>query len=284
MATETLVSATTKSPRARYGTAAGTGPLRQADVDFYHDNGFLRIEEVFTPAESQAQADDLDRLAREWATVDKRWRGPWRKVYMDEETEKNASLEAMHELHHYSQPWLAAVTNAKLVACLTQLLGSDIELHHSVMHNKPPGGQPFPMHQDHPFYPHDDGRYLDVLVHLDDTCHDNGEIRFLAGSHKQGPLPHIVGTEEEPSSPHLPTDRYKLADSVAVPARRGDVVVFSYYTVHGSYINGTDRTRRMVRVGYRHPHNGQSNGRNTGSANLMVAGYRERRGEEPLLS
>ena len=128
------------------------------------------------------------------------------------------------------------------------------------------------MHQDHPL-PHDDGRYLDVLVHLDDTCHDNGEIRLLAGSHKQGPLPHIVGTEEEPSSPHLPTDRYKLADSVAVPAKRGDVVVFSYYTVHGSYINGTDRTRRMVRVGYRHPHNARAT-QEHGSANLMVAGYR----------
>ena len=202
-------------------------------MEFYHENGFLRIEEVFTPAESQAQADDLDRLAREWATEDRRWSGPWRKVYMDDETEKNARLEAMHELHHYSQPWLAAVTNPKLVACLTQLLGPDIELHHSVMHNKPPGGQPFPMHQDHPFYPHDDGRYVDVLVHLDDTRHENGEIRFLAGSHKQGPLPHITGTEEEPSAPHLPTDQYKLPDSVAVPARRGDVVVFSYYTVHG---------------------------------------------------
>ena len=278
MATDTLVSATTN------GAAAGAGPLSGADVEFYHEHGYLRIEEVFTPAESQAQADDLDRLAREWATVDKRWSGPWRKVYMDEETEKTASLEAMHELHCYSQPWLAAVTNPKLVACLVQLLGPDIELHHSVMHNKPPGGQPFPMHQDHPFYPHDDGRYLDVLVHLDDTCHDNGEIRFLAGSHKQGPLPHITGTEEEPSAPHLPTDRYRLADSVAVPARRGDVVVFSYYTVHGSYINATDRTRRMVRVGYRHPHNGQSNGRNTGLSNILVAGYRERRGEEPLLS
>ena len=84
-------------------------------------------------------------------------------------------------------------------------------------------------------------------------------------------MPHITGTEEEPSAPHLPTDRYRLADSVAVPAKRGDVVVFSYYTVHGSYINATDRTRRMVRVGYRHPHNGQSNGRNTGLSNILVA-------------
>ena len=107
----------------------------------------------------------------------------------------------------------------------------------------------------------------------------------LPGSHKQGVLEHITGTEEEPSAPHLSVDEYRLADSVAVPAKRGDVVVFSYYTVHGSYLNQTEKARRMVRIGYRHPHNtqittGQMNGDKPG---ILVSGYRERRGEEPLL-
>ncbi|MDD9986931.1 MAG: phytanoyl-CoA dioxygenase family protein [Spirochaetaceae bacterium] len=276
MATETLVSA------APNGSAVSPAPLAQADVDFFHENGFLRIPSVFTPEESQAQADDLDRLAHDWATIDRRWPGPWRKVYMDDEEEKAAKLEAMHELHFYSRAWLDAVTSPRLIACLVPILGPDIELHHSVMHTKPPGGQVFPMHQDHPFYPHDDGRYLDVLVHLDDTCHENGEIRFLAGSHKQGALEHITGTEEEPSAPHLPTEKYRLADSVPVPARRGDLVVFSYYTIHGSYINRTDRSRRMVRVGYRHPHNPPSDGA-VRTPGLLVSGYRERRGDEAQL-
>ncbi len=42
------------------------------------------------------------------------------------------------------------------------------------------------MHQDWAFYKHANNRYVDVLVHLDDTRHENGEIRFLAGSHKHG--------------------------------------------------------------------------------------------------
>ena len=263
----------------------GSTPVTDVDASFFHENGFLRIPSVFTSEESQAQANELDRLARDWATEDKRWSGPWRKVYMDEDEEKGAKLEAMKQLHIYSRVWLDTVTSPSLIACLVPLLGPDIELHHSVMHTKPPGGQVFPMHQDHPFYPHDDGRYLDVLVHLDDTCHKNGEIRFLPGSHKQGVLEHITGTEEEPSAPHLSVDEYRLADSVAVPAKRGDVVVFSYYTVHGSYLNQTEKARRMVRIGYRHPHNtqittGQMNGDKPG---ILVSGYRERRGEEPLL-
>ena len=68
-----------------------------------------------------------------------------------------------------------------------------------------------------------------------------------------------------------------------VPAKRGDVVLFCYHTVHGSYINTTRNPRRMVRMGYRDPHNRQEYGQSMGRAGLIVAGYRERVEAEPLL-
>ena len=106
----------------------------------------------------------------------------------------------------------------------------------------------------------------------------------MPGSHKQGKIEHIHGTEAVPSSPHLPTDEYKLEDSVPVPAKRGDVVVFSYYTIHGSYIKQTKRSRRMVRIGYRHPHNKQISQDQMGyEPGIMVSGYRDRRSGENLL-
>ena len=75
--------------------------------------------------------------------------------------------------------WMRAVTNPRLVGAMVDLLGEDVELHHSTMHVKPPStGHPFPVHQDNAFYGHSDNRYVDCLVHLDDTCHENGEIRF----------------------------------------------------------------------------------------------------------
>jgi ectoine hydroxylase-related dioxygenase (phytanoyl-CoA dioxygenase family) len=133
------------------------------------------------------------------------------------------------------------------------------------------------MHQDNPFYEHSDGRYIDVLVHLDDTRHENGEIRFLDGSHKQGPLPHVVHMPDgAPCTPHLPVDQYRLVDTTPVPARRGDLVIFNIYTVHGSYINTTREPRRLVRVGYRSPDNLQVSGQSLGRPGLMVSGYRDR--------
>ena len=75
-------------------------------------------------------------------------------------------------------------------------------------------------------------------------------------------------------SPHLPTDRYRLQDAVACPAKAGDGVVFSIYTIHGSDINRTDRWRHIVRVAYRDPLNKQIGGYALGRAGLMVRGVR----------
>jgi hypothetical protein len=258
--------------------------LTQAQTDFYDNEGYLHIPQLYTPQEADWLADELDRLVEDWAFTSPGWSGPWRQAYMDPATEKQSKLTAMHDLHLYSEAWSMAVTHPKLTAAIADLIGPNVELHHSTMHIKPPQtGHPFPMHQDNPFYAHSNGRYVDVLVHLDDTSHANGEIRFLAGSHKLGALEHITMTEAGPCTPHLPTDHYSLEETVPVPAKRGDVVLFSIYTIHGSYINTTKHPRRMVRVGYRDPLNVQVAGQSLGRAGLLVRGYRVRQPGQPLL-
>ena len=258
--------------------------LSQEMIDFYNETGYLRVPEMFTKAETDELSDELDRLVQDWAFTSEGWTGPWRQVYMDAETEKKSKLTAMHDLQFYSEPWMRGVTHPRLVEAVSDILGPDVELHHSTLHIKPPqSGHPFPMHQDNPFYIHTNGEYVDVLVHLDDTRHENGEIRFLAGSHKLGALEHVTQLADgTPCTPHLPTDQYRLEDTVPVPAKRGDVVFFSIYTIHGSYINTTRQPRRLVRLGYRHPDNVQTFGQSLGRPGLMVHGYRQRREGQPL--
>lgn len=254
------------------------------EVAAYQEQGFLHIPNVFTPGEMDQLDHDLTELIGTWSTENMGWNGPWRKVYMDAETEQKSKLIHLHDLQFYSEAWLRAVSKPALAAAVSQLLGPNVELHHSTLHAKPPStGHPFPMHQDHPFYAHTDGRYVDVLVHLDDTCHANGEIRFLAGSHKFGALEHVTQTEDGPCSPHLPTDQWRLSDTVAVPAKRGDVVCFSIHTIHGSYVNQTDKVRRLVRVGYRDPENTQLAGQSCGRPGIMVRGMRPKTPEAAAL-
>lgn len=196
---------------------------------------------------------------------------------MDASTEKKSKLVALHDLQFYSQAWCQAVMHPVLVDAMADLLGPNVEFEHTTLHAKPPEtGHPFPMHQDWAFYEHEDDRYVDVLIHLDDTDDNNGCIRFLDGSHKLGPLKHVTETKDGPCTPHLSTDKYRLEDTVPGPARRGDVVCFNVLTIHGSHINKTSRMRRLVRVGYRHPENVQTSGRTLGRPSMMVRGMRNR--------
>ena len=259
-------------------------PPTSERAELFWERGFLHIPSVFDRDETKELSEEMDRLISEWATRNRGWSGDWRKAYMDEETEKRSELAAMHDLFYYSAAWARAMMNPRLVATMTDLLGPDVELHFSTMHVKPPQtGHPFPMHQDHPFYEHEDERYVLVLLHLDDTFHENGEIRFVEGSHKGGPLQHVRRTSEgEPCTPHLPTDEYSLEDTVAVPAKIGDIVAFNINTIHGSYMNTTDRNRRLVRIAYRHPDNLQRTGHALGLPGWMVAGNRSRRPGQEL--
>jgi ectoine hydroxylase-related dioxygenase (phytanoyl-CoA dioxygenase family) len=238
---------------------------------FFQENGYLRLPQVYTPAEIERMSAELDQLIQDWAVTDMAWVGSWREVYMSAEVDKKALLTHMNDLYLYSQAWCQAVLNPRLTEALAAILGPNIELHHMTLHCKPPeAGQPFPMHQDSPFFRHEGFGYLDALIHVDDATEENGCLKFLPGSHTQGHLEHIT----QNSSPHLPTDRYRLQDAVSCPAEAGDVVIFSIYTIHGSGINRTDRWRRLVRAGYRDPLSKQVGGYALGRAGLMVRGVR----------
>lgn len=252
--------------------------LSAQQIDFFWEHGFLRLPQVYTLTELAELDDEIERLMVDWARLTPGWTGDWRKSYMDESIEKKATLRSMHDLWLYSASFARAVTNSQLVNAVTDLIGPNVELHHSTMHVKPPStGQPFPLHQDNAFYVHENERYVDALIHLDDTRHENGEIRFLDRSHHDGPLDHIRHTASgEQCTPHLPTDRWRLENTVPVPAERGDVVLFDIFTIHGSYLNQTDHARRMVRVGYRDPANRQLQGQSALRPGWIVAGHRTR--------
>ncbi len=256
------------SPRARV--------VQKEHLAFYEEHGYVHVPKVFNQDEVKALRDELAFLLDTWAITAMGWSGDWRKEYMDEETEKKSKLTHLHDLQLYSEAWNNAVNNPILVNVLSDVLGPNVEFHHTTLHLKPPQtGHPFPMHQDMAFYEHENDQYVDVLLHLDDTCHENGEIRFIDGSHKWGYLQHLQrDSEGRGCTPYLPTDKYTLEDSVPVPAKAGDVVLFNVNTIHGSHINQTPHMRRMIRMGYRNPENKQFNGQSCTRPGRMVAGRR----------
>ena len=194
------------------------------DVDFYNEHGYLRLKQVFDPQELAALSEELDHIIQYFATHGKGWSGPWRKQLMQSDVETKSLLVTIHELQSYSAAWARALVQERLVQSIADIIGPELEFHHSTLHAKGPDtGTPFPMHQDYPFYPHQDGRYIDAILHIDTADETSGCLKFLEGSHKLGPLEH-----SREGSPHLDQNVYRLQDAVSVPADPGDVVLFQH--------------------------------------------------------
>ena len=205
----------------------------------YERDGYLLVRGVFDAAEVQAMRDAIGRILAgvEGTAADRnhRWSG----------VDESLQLKGFHDLQYHDAVFTRMVAHPRLVAVLTDLIGPDVQLHHSKMLVKPPEqGAPFPMHQDYPYFPHARHSVLAASVHLDETDEANGCLHVVPGSHKLGPL-------EALGESH--TVDYPLESGTPCPASAGDVLFFNYLTIHGSGVNRSTRTRRNVLFQYRDP-------------------------------
>jgi ectoine hydroxylase-related dioxygenase (phytanoyl-CoA dioxygenase family) len=235
------------------------------DVRFYRESGYLLCRAIYDDAEVdelRAAVDDvLAAVAGSEHDKNHAWGG------------SQGVLKGYHDVQYHHAAFARALAHPRMVEVLTRLIGPNVQLHHTKMLVKPPEqGAPFPMHQDYPYFPHTRHSVVAASIHLDDADLENGCLRVVPGSHALGPLPahgpsHIVDADEFP-----------LERGTPVPARAGDVLFFSYLTVHGSGVNGSGRTRRNVLFQYRDPADAPvlSDGRERHvdwGQGLMVAGH-----------
>lgn len=223
--------------------------LSDEQVRRYREDGYLLVEGLFAPEELDRLEVSFDQLiARRLAAgaqLDATWGGVrWRAR---EQAERTVVLHT-HDLQAYCAEWTKALVQDRFTAAMSDLIGSpNVQLHHSKLFLKPPEiGSPFPLHQDHPHFPHERHTMMAAVLHLTDASEEMGCIRVIPGSHLAGPLPVAEGL-------HLDPDAFPVARALPCPARRGDLLFFSYLLVHGSGVNRSQRTRKTVLVQVRDP-------------------------------
>jgi phytanoyl-CoA hydroxylase len=205
----------------------------------YERDGYLLVPGVFDAGEVEEMRDAIARILAsvEGTAADRnhRWSG----------VDETLQLKGFHDLQYHDAVFTRMVAHPRLIEVLTDLIGPNVQLHHSKMLVKPPEeGAPFPMHQDYPYFPHERHSVLAASIHLDDTDEENGCLHVIPGSHKLGPL-EAVGEAH--------TVDYPLESGTPCPAGAGDVLFFNYLTIHGSGVNRSTRTRRNVLFQYRDP-------------------------------
>ncbi|HZS92106.1 MAG TPA: phytanoyl-CoA dioxygenase family protein [Chloroflexota bacterium] len=218
--------------------------LTAEQIAFYSDNGYLLVEGLLSRAEAAMLREECHQLAARLAAL-YNTEATWASARELGNAAKETRLTHCHDVQFQSAAFSRLIVDDRLTSAAAALIGSEnVQLHHTKMFIKPPEkGSPFPMHQDHPFFPHEKHSMIAAIFHFDDAPLEKGCVRVVPGSHKLGPLEH-----DPEGSYHLPFAQYPLESSVACPAKAGDVLFFSYLTIHGSGINTSDEARTTVLV------------------------------------
>ncbi len=224
------------------------------DVDFYQQNGYVLARGVFGRDEVAMLQREVDALFGRAEAAGRKteatWAGGWRESASGGTPAAVATrVDSIHNVQNHSAEFTRMLVDPRLVDRAAELIGPNVQLHHTKLHNKPPSiGSPFPMHQDYPYFPHAGNSMIAAMVHLDDATVDNGCMCLMPGSHQRGPIDH-----QHDGSYYLPLDTWPLEKATAVEAHAGDVLFFGYCMVHGSYVNRSTRPRRIVLVQMRSP-------------------------------
>jgi phytanoyl-CoA hydroxylase len=213
----------------------------------YDENGFVLVKRVFT----RDEANDLCREAHELISRLQQVRSldaTWGSV-RDSDPQKQTLVLHCHDVQFQSAAFTRMILDPRLTAIAQSIIGPNVQLHHTKLFVKPPErGSSFPLHQDKPYFPHDRDTVIAAIVHLDDAPVEKGCVRVIPGSHRLGLLP-----ESGQRDHSLPPEKYPIDDATPCPAQAGDVLVFSYLTVHGSGVNTSHESRTTVLIQMRDP-------------------------------
>ncbi|MAE66877.1 MAG: phytanoyl-CoA dioxygenase [Phycisphaeraceae bacterium] len=224
--------------------------LTPEQIAQYHDDGYVLASGLFVEQDLVEMEDAFDGIVRRRMrshTELKSWGGSWKDDLPE------MSLLHTHDLQAYSARWTRVLTHERLAGAFADLLGGNVQYHHSKLFQKPPeNGAAFPMHQDFPYFPHDHHTMMAGIIHLTDATEQMGCVRVVPASHKLGPLP-LYDDPSGAGNKYLDPQQYPIEDATPCPARRGDVLFFSYLTIHGSGINASDRVRKTVLIQVRDP-------------------------------
>jgi hypothetical protein len=226
------------------------------EVRHYRVNGWVKLDRLISPqlaaeilTSVRPQLEGADVAQRDFSGgVDTRGVGDrpqWRDLRFparDSGLEPLRTLAYSRDIGHNAQ----------------RLIHRDVPVnyHADIIAVKMPRGHvasnPTSWHQDWVNFPFDRVGFLSFWIALEDMPPERGVMRFLSGSHHEGPLGKTgIGGESNllSSYPYLESE-YPISDAFGL--RAGDATVHSGMVVHGAPGNSTDEPRFAAILSY-HP-------------------------------
>ncbi len=238
-----------------------TAPTRltQDQIDAFHEDGFLVVEQWF----SSTEVETLKRETYREFAVDQ----PGRVL------EKSGAVRTVFAAHKTNDTFARLTRLERLAVPAAQLLGSEVYVHQFKINAKLGlDGDQWEWHQDYLYWLKEDAmpapNVLSAVVFLTTVDDFNGPLLLIPGSHRLGTIDldaeekYAALSKDEAWKPTLTADlKYKIGrqtlariletrEIVAAKGAPGFVVFFHGNTLHASAGNLTPTDRLSVFISY----------------------------------
>jgi hypothetical protein len=219
--------------------------LRDEQVRFFHENGYLSGIRIFSEEQVERLCTELQALFDP--------KHPGNDLF--HEYHSNESPDPSRVLFHALGAWRIKpgfhdlLWHPAFTMPASQLLGGAVRFWHDQLFCKPAHhGGVVAWHQDYSYWTRTQPMaHLTCWIGLDDATRDNGCLHYVPGSHRWELLPitGLAGDMEAIQSVLTPEQKAHFKP-IAIELKKGEAAFHHPLMVHGSYENRTDRPRRAT--------------------------------------
>jgi len=233
------------------GPPAGTfrGPLSAEAVRFFHEQGFLVLEDALSAGEVTAHRAEGVAICREA-------RGPVHGAFpaVPGETDDDVMRRylCIHFPHKISPLMTESLAHPAIVDVLIKVISPNVKCMQSMLFIKGAGKPGQAWHQDEIYIPTRDRSLTGGWIALDDATVENGCLWVIPGSHRRG----ILFLQEEHDDRRFDCSAeargfpWTNDDAVPVEVKAGSIVFFNGYLLHRSLPNYASAGYRRALVNH----------------------------------
>ncbi|RAP76571.1 phytanoyl-CoA dioxygenase family protein [Paenibacillus montanisoli] len=216
--------------------------LSFGQVEQYRRDGYLLVDNVFSPEEVQRMIEEVDG-----------GEGVVSSISQVNDTKGNKVRLAFWD-NLTDDIWSRASSTWRIVNSIRILQGEEISFYHGKVAMKEAyTGGAFEWHQDYGYWYNGGFMYpnmISAFVALDPSTKENGCLRVLRGSHKLGRLTHVHANGQTMVEPERMEMLESRLETVYCEMQPGSVLFFDCNTLHTSAANQSNRHRRSFIVCY----------------------------------
>jgi ectoine hydroxylase-related dioxygenase (phytanoyl-CoA dioxygenase family) len=213
--------------------------LRQEEIDFYRENGYVKLKHVF-PRELPAHY--REEIARKVAELNTQHLPLEKRSTYD-----RAFLQVMN-LWTRSDVVREFVFGRRLARIAAELMEcSGVRMYHDQALYKEPGGGITPWHADQYYWPVSSEKVITAWIPLQDVPLEMGPLAFCEKSHRFQVGRDLEISDESELTLKQALGKFKLEES---PFELGDVSFHSGWTFHRAGPNQTEQPREVMTIIY----------------------------------